>query len=76
MSDHSKPRRWTLPPSQAARDAILGPDYREMVPVREDCITEAEFAAVKQLIERSDIYDVDDQVREIAAVLFEGGEHS
>lgn len=56
MSDHSKPRRWTLAIPAASRSRELIPRVlqltsvlfsdEERVPVREDCITEADVEAV------------------------------
>lgn len=77
MTEHTEPHRWTLPPSQACRDAIFGPYFDTPVRVREDTATEADFEAILPLIQREDIYAPDEQARAILAAIFkEGGEGS
>lgn len=87
MSDHSKPRRWTLCEHKLDHGiegvgVSLAAD--EAVPVREDCITEADVEAVVRELARGlppDFSPVQDgplytQARAICAHIFEGGEQS
>lgn len=96
MSDHSNPRRWTL---TGLRIVGKGRDYAgvlpsiepslaqdEVVPVREDCITEADVEAVAKLLDhlllmpRSAstpdvrITECRRYARTLLSVVFEGGE--
>lgn len=86
MSDHSKPRRWTL--HSGTRDAsnafakgelLYAPDGP--VPVREDCITTEDVEAVAKALSEKAYCDIApeqyfDEARSLLARIFEGGEQS
>jgi hypothetical protein len=91
VSDHSKPRRWTLaiPAASRAREliprvlqltSVLFSD-EERVPVREDCITEADVEAIAKRLSDAAYCDIApaayyDEARSLLSVVFEGGEQS